>query len=154
VEEPQISTADYDGDVGGELPEGQQAGILGNSLFRHFVLYLDYNRQQVIVEKGEDFRKDFPLDRSGLSLWRPEAAGPCEVLYASPGTPADEAGFHEGDVVVAINGIGVDHFGGLVELRALLREEPGAEYAFVVERDGEAMECALVLRDLYEDSRE
>jgi hypothetical protein len=152
VEEPRIATANYDLDVEGELLEGQQVGSLGNSLFRHFVLYLDYDRQQVIVEKGQDFGKDFPVDKSGLSLWRPEEA--CEVLYASPSTPANEAGFREGDVVVTINGIGIDHFDGLLAIRALLAEEPGTEYAFVVERDGETMELALVLRDLFEGNEE
>ncbi|MCK4409920.1 MAG: PDZ domain-containing protein, partial [Candidatus Eisenbacteria sp.] len=72
----------------------------------------------------------------------------CEVLYASPGTPADEAGFQEGDTVLTINGIAVDHFGGLLSLRAMLREEPGTEYVFEVERDGKLKELRLVLRDL------
>lgn len=148
VEKPEISRADYDLDAQGDLLEGQIAGNLGNTLFRHFVLYLDYDRQQVIVEKGEDFGKHFPADMSGLSLWRPEEA--CEVLYASPGTPADEAGFREGDVVASINGIAVEHFDGLIALRALLAAEPGTEYVFGVERDGEPMELTLTLRDLYE----
>jgi C-terminal processing protease CtpA/Prc len=150
VERPQISTADYNVNVERELSEGQIAGNLGNSLFRHFVLYLDYDGQKVMVEKGEDFGKDFPTDMSGLSLWRPEKA--CEVLYVSPGTPAEDAGFREGDVVVAIDGVGADQFEGLVALRALLAEEPGTEYVFVVERDGETVELTLVLRNLFENS--
>lgn len=152
VEGPEISRADYNVDVEGELLEGQQAGNLGNSLFRHFVLYLDYDRQHVIVEKGGDFGKDFPTDMSGLQLWRPEEA--CEVLYVSPGTPADDAGFREGDIVVSIDGTGVDHFGGLIAFRALLTEEPGTEYVFAVERDGETIELTLVLRDLYGGNEE
>ncbi|MBN2172293.1 MAG: aspartyl protease family protein [Candidatus Krumholzibacteriota bacterium] len=150
VEEPVIASANCKMDAGGELREGELAGNLGNSLFRHFVLYLDYDRQQVIVEKGENFGKDFPVDMSGLQLWRPEEA--CEVLYVSPGTPAEEAGFREGDIVVSIDGTGVDRFGGLVALHALLIEEPGTEHAFVVDRDGETVALRLVLRDLFESS--
>jgi hypothetical protein len=152
VEGPVISAADFNPDVERELQEGQLAGNLGNSLFRHFVLYLDYDRQRVIVEKGENFGTDFPEDRSGLQLWRPDEA--CEVLYVSPGTPADEAGFREGDVVVTIDGTGVADFGGLVALRTLLREEPGTEYAFVVGRDGQTRELTLVLRDLFKGKEE
>jgi hypothetical protein len=152
VERPEISTADFDLDAETELVEGQIAGNLGNTLFRHFVLYLDYVRQQVIVEKGEDFGKDFPTDRSGLQLWRPEYA--CEVLYASPGTPADEAGFREGDIVVAINGVDIDRVGDLLEIRELLREEPGTAHVFDIDRDGETMELTLVLRDLHEGGEE
>ncbi len=73
----------------------------------------------------------------------------CEVLYASPGTPAEDAGFREDDVVLTINGIDVERFGGLLELRAMLREEPGTEYLFEVERGGKRKELRLVLRDLF-----
>jgi S1-C subfamily serine protease len=73
------------------------------------------------------------------------------VLYVSPGTPAEEAGFREGDIVVAIDGTGIDQFDGLVALKALLTEEPGTEYVFLVERGEETMEITLVLRDLFED---
>ena len=146
IEKPRISMAGYDERTEGAFAGHERTGNLGNTLFRHFVLYLDYENQQVIVEKGDDFGTEFPWDRSGLQLWRPDEA--CDVLYVSPGTPAEDAGFQEGDSVLTINGIAVDHFGGLLSLRALLREEPGTEYLFEVERDGKRKELRLVLRDL------
>ncbi len=147
VERPMISMAGSDGEVAGGFSGGELVGNLGNTLFRHFVLYLDYKNQQVVVEKGDDFETEFPWDRSGLQLWRPEEA--CEVLYVSPGTPAEDAGFQEDDVVLTINGIDVERFGGLLEFRAMLREEPGTEYLFEIERDGKREELRLVLRDLF-----
>jgi len=147
VERPMISMAGSDGEVKGGFSGGELVGNLGNTLFRHFVLYLDYENQQVVVEKGDDFETEFPWDRSGLQLWRPDEA--CEVLYVSPGTPAEDAGFQEDDTVLTINGIDVERFGGLLEFRAMLREEPGTEYAFEVERDGKRKELKLVLRDLF-----
>ena len=146
VDRPRISMVGSDGEMTGAFSGGELVGNLGNTLFRHFVLYLDYENQQVIVEKGDDFGTEFPWDRSGLQLWRPEEA--CEVLYVSPGTPADEAGFHEGDTVLSINGIDVERFGGLLEFRTMLREEAGTEYLFEIERDGKREELRLVLRDL------
>lgn len=147
VERPMISVAGSDEEMKGGFSGGELVGNLGNTLFRHFVLYLDYKNQQVVVEKGDDFETEFPWDRSGLQLWRPAEA--CEVLYASPGTPADDAGFQEDDIVLTINGIDVEHFGGLLELRAMFREERGTEYLFEVERDGKLKELRLVLRDLF-----
>ena len=146
VDRPRISMVGSDGEMTGAFSGGELVGNLGNTLFRHFVLYLDYENQQVVVEKGEDFGTEFPWDRSGLQLWRPEEA--CEVLYVSPGTPADEAGFHEGDTVLSINGIDVERFGGLLEFRTMLREEAGTEYLFEIERDGKRKGLRLVLRDL------
>ena len=152
VEEPEISRSYFGADARSELREGQKAGNLGNSLFRHFVLYLDYYNQQIIVEKGDNFGKRFPKDRSGLGLWRPDEA--CEVLHVAPGTPAEEAGLREGDVLVAVNGTGVDEYGTLVELRELLAGEAGTEYTFTVERDGQELELTLLLRDLFDEVRE
>jgi len=126
VERPMISVAGSDEEMKGGFSGGELVGNLGNTLFRHFVLYLDYENQQVVVEKGDDFETE-----------------------ASPGTPAEDAGFQEDDVVLTINGIAVDHFGGLLELRAMFREEPGTEYLFEVERDGKRKELRLVLRDLF-----
>ena len=130
----------------GAFSGSELVGNLGNTLFRHFVLYLDYGNQKVIVEKSDDFDTEFPWDRSGLQLWRPDEV--VEVLYVSPGTPADEAGFQEDDTVLTINGIGVQHFGGLLEFRAMLREEAGTEYIFGIEREEEHRELKLILRDL------
>jgi hypothetical protein len=147
METPRISMAGYDERTEGAFAGHERMGNLGNTLFRHFVLYLDYENQQVVVEKGDDFGTEFPCDRSGLQLWRPDEA--VVVLYASPDTPADEAGFEEDDVVLTINAIDVDHFAGLLSLRAMFREEPGTEYLFEVERDGKRKELKLVLRDLF-----
>ena len=146
METPRISMAGYDERTEGAFAGHEKTGNLGNTLFRHFVLYLDYENQQIVVEKGENFGTEFPWDRSGLQLWRPDGA--CEVLYVSPGTPAEDAGFQEDDTVLSINGIDVDHFAGLLSLRAMLREEAGTEYSFEVVRDGKRKELKLVLRDL------
>jgi hypothetical protein len=143
---PRISSAGHDENVEGAFAGGELVGNLGTTLFRHFVLYLDYERQQVIVEKGDDFETEFPWDRSGLQLWRPDEV--VEVLYVSPGTPAEEAGFAEGDTVLSINGIGVESFGGLMALREMFRADVGTEYDFEVERDGESRTLTLVLREL------
>lgn len=147
VVRPFISIAGVGADVTGAFAETEKIGNLGNTLFRHFVLYLDYENQQVIVERGDDFDREFPWDRSGLQLWRPDGEE-IEVLFVPNGTPAAEAGFREGDAILAVNGIDVEHLGGLTSLRALLREDPGTEYVFRIAREGTESELKLVLREL------
>lgn len=122
-------------------------GILGYDTFRHLVLYLDYARQKVIVERGRDYGTEVPLDRSGLTLWRSEA-GEVEVFHVSPRTPADEAGFQKGDVVVAINGIGAGALKGLPEIRDLLEAGVGTTYEFRILRGGESIDLEITLRDI------
>lgn len=131
----------------GAFSRSELIGNLGNRLLRNFVIHLDYERQQVIFEKGEDFAREFPPDRSGLQLWRPEGDD-VVVLFVAPGTPADRAGLREGDVVLAINDIGVEHLGGLFALRELMRADSGTKYEIDVLREGRQKKHKLKLDDL------
>ena len=72
-----------------------------------------------------------------------------EVMFVSPNTPAEKAGFEEGDILRTINRIDVDHFAGLIAIRELLAYEAGTEYEFEVLRDDELLNVSLRLEDLY-----
>jgi hypothetical protein len=144
IDDPWLSVPPAE--VAGALGASDVTGNLGNSIFEHFVLYLDYERQQVIVEKGDHFDAHSAHDMCGLSVWQPE--GVPAVLFVAPGTPAEEAGFAEGDVIRTINGIGVDAFGGVIAIRQLLRAEAGTVYSVGISRDGKRMEFTLELREL------
>jgi hypothetical protein len=135
------------GEVKGAFGSADVTGNLGNDFLRRFVLTLDYVDQKVIVERGADFDHVFPRDRSGLALWRPED-DEIRVLFASPGTPADRAGFRENDVVVSVNGIPVGQLDGLSAFRELTRAAAETEYTVTVERDGKTLDLRLVLEDL------
>jgi len=145
LEEPLISTPLQ---TGGALGSTEGTGNLGNSVLRHFLLYLDYERQQVILEEGADFGKDFPSDKSGLAL-SVNDNDDIEVFYVSPGTPADRARFQQGDIVRSVNGIPVELIDGVIAMRELLKAEIGTEYRFEVEREGAEKYIKLKLRDLF-----
>jgi len=125
----------------------ERLGILGNDIYRNFVLYIDYAREQIIVEPGAEFNGDFPIDRSGLQLMRGDG-GDIVVLFVADGTPAAKAGFREGDVVSAINGIGVEHLDGVIAIREMLKGKPGTKLTFSVTREGKAKDLTLVLAKL------
>jgi len=133
--------------VAGAFGATDELGNLGSTLFRHFVLYLDYDEQRVIFEEGDDFGTVFPRDGGGVQFWRPEEE--IEVLFVSPGTPAESAGFREGDVLRTVNGVDVGEFGNLRDLREILRDPPGTTHTFGVERDGSAETIALTLAELF-----
>ncbi len=134
--------------TGGALGSTEGMGNLGNSVLRHFVVYLDYERQQVILEEGADFGKDFPSDKSGLGLSLNDD-DEIEVLYVSPGTPADRARFQEGDIIRSVNDVPVELIDGVIALRELLRAEAGTEYRFEVEREGTNRYVKIKLRNLF-----
>ena len=124
-------------------------GVLGNTLFRHFVLYVDYANERVILEKGEKFNHSWPRDHSGLQVAWTAEGGRIEVTYVSPDTPAEEAGFDKGDIVISLNGIPVEHLDGLIAIREMLKAEPGTRYEFKVDRSDNEKRLTLDLEELY-----
>ncbi|UCE17190.1 MAG: aspartyl protease family protein [Gemmatimonadota bacterium] len=132
----------------GAFRRRELTGNLGNSLFRHFVLYLDYERQQVIIERGDNFEHVFPRDKSGLQLVLREDED-VEVVFVAQDTPAAKAGFQKGDIITAINSIETKYLGGLLAVRDLLSKEKGTKYTVTLSRDSELKEMTLKLQDLY-----
>ena len=124
-----------------------QIGVLGNSLFRNFVLYCDYAGERIIVEKGENFNRPWPMDKSGLQIaWSHDRK--IEVSYVSPDTPADKANFVRGDLIQSINGVDAGLFNGIIAIRELLKADPGTKYEFVVDRAGKEQRLTLKLAEL------
>ena len=122
-------------------------GILGNTLFRNFIVYCDYLDERVILEKGDNFNREFPVDHSGLQIIRGENGG-YEVQYVSENTPADKAGFRTGDVLKSINGVDVEYFEGITAIRDLLKSKPGTKFSFTINRDGRDKDIKLKLAKL------
>ena len=123
-------------------------GNLGNTLFRHFVIYLDYKRQRIIVEKGRDFDRQFPGDKSGLQVVLTDK-NEIAVFFVSPNTPAEKAGFRKGDIIPSINGTDVKSMGGIIPVRQLFKKDAGTQYRISVLRQGKKEELKLVLRNLH-----
>ncbi|MEZ5358614.1 MAG: aspartyl protease family protein [Candidatus Zixiibacteriota bacterium] len=131
----------------GAFGSGEITGNVGNTLFEHFIMYVDYKNHKVILEKGDNFDKKMPRDNSGLGIRFID--GEYVVGFVSPGTPADKSGFKANDAIVKINGLPAKAFGGLAEIRELFDAEPGTEYKIVVNRDGTSKELIIKLKDLF-----
>ena len=135
-------------EVQGGFNESEMSGNIGNSLLRHFIVYLDYPGQRIIVEKGKDFRKVFQQDKSGLQALINDSSE-VYVSFVSDKTPASKAGFKEGDIILAVNGIPVELLDGLEALGKLRTAAVGTEYKFKIKRDGSEKELKLKLENLY-----
>ena len=102
----------------------------------------------MILEKGKDFERKFPADKSGLLIGRNDDGLP-EIVFVAPGTPADKAGFVNGDIILKIDGTDAGSFDGMIGVRNLFLEEAGKEYNIEVIRAGSKHELKLVLEDLF-----
>ena len=148
IEDPIIGMPTESGE--GAFHSGELTGNIGNSLLRHFVIYLDYKRGQVIVEKGDDFGTRFPSDNSGMQVQYTDD-GQVQIYYVAKGTPGDKAGFEPNDIIVSVNGIELEQLDGLIAVRRLFRYEQGIELKFCVEREGQIKKLKLKLRDIHSD---
>ncbi len=131
----------------GAFADKRYVGNLGNSVLKHFVLYLDYQNQRIILEKGDDYGRNFPRDKSGLALWDTEEG--VEIFFISPGTPSDRAGIKKGDLILAIDGKDIKSFETLSEIREIFRSNEGTKICLKVKRGDEILDIDLVLEELY-----
>lgn len=131
----------------GAFSSKELMGNLGNTLFRYFVLYLDYKDQQLIIEKGGDFDRRFPEDKAGCQLWLDDR-GQYEVRNVPAGTPAEKAGLAKGDIIKSINNIGIDSFGGYFAVAELFKADAGTKYDLLIERNGVEKRLKLELKEL------
>ncbi|MDH4211658.1 MAG: aspartyl protease family protein [candidate division WOR-3 bacterium] len=145
IKDPWIGTPHEEGT--GVFASETVIGNIGNSFLSNFVLYLDYNGQRVILEKGNDFGVELPRPKSGLQFYYNDE-NDVEVVFISPGTPAEDAGFQKGDIIKSVNGIGVQYYDGVIALRELMRADAGTTYTIEILRGDKSLVKKLTLKDL------
>ena len=146
IENPIVSTPLEKGQGGFGYTD--LTGNIGNTLLRHFVLYLDYKREQVIVEKGDDLLRIFPHDNSGMQLENTED-DEVRVIFVADNTSAADAGLRIGDVLLTIDGVGMEKVGGVLGVKKLLYGQPGTTLMIKINREDGQSDVSLTLRDLY-----
>jgi PDZ domain/Aspartyl protease len=78
---------------------------LGSNILRRFKVIIDYPQQRIILEPNSHFHDPFEADASGLEL-KAEGTDFRTILVRGivPGSPAEESGLKENDVVMSIDG--------------------------------------------------
>lgn len=95
-------------DVGGAFDTQRQAGNLGTGILNRFRVVFDYAYDRLWLEPGAGFAEPLPRDRAGLQFERDGAE--LVVDFVAPGSPAQAAGWVEGERVRALDGepVGVE----------------------------------------------
>jgi hypothetical protein len=115
----------------------QLAGLIGNDLLRRFNLILNYDRSEIYILPNTAFDQPFDYSYSGVSIAL--IGGKIVVTDVMPESPAEKAGFREGDMVLAVNG---DTKQDLQVYQGLLRTI-GPRVKVLVQRDGGAAMLSL-----------
>ena len=79
----------------------QVSGLIGNDLMRRFTVILNYNQREIFVKPNSFFRDSFDYSYTGLGIYLVDRK--ITILDIMKDSPAERAGLHLGDVIVAIN---------------------------------------------------
>ncbi|MFH2035768.1 MAG: aspartyl protease family protein [Candidatus Zixiibacteriota bacterium] len=135
-------------DVVGGFGASETNGNIGNTFLRHFILYLNYDKQEIILEKGDDFDREFSPGRAGLQVMY-DSDNNFEVVFVANGTPAHKAGFMKGDILKAINNIDVECFKDLQSISKIMMADAGTRLTIKIDRGGIEKTIKLKLQDIY-----
>jgi hypothetical protein len=76
-------------------------GLIGNDILRRFNVVLNYGKQEIFIKPNSRYRDSFDYAYSGLGIYL--INNEVTVLDVMKGSPAEKAGFQEGDVVIGMN---------------------------------------------------
>ncbi|KAA2244962.1 signal protein PDZ [Chitinophaga agrisoli] len=76
-------------------------GMIGNDLLRRFNLFLNYPKKEIYLLPNTHYRDPFDYSYTGLILYLID--GRIEITDIIKNSPAEKAGIHKGDIILAIN---------------------------------------------------
>jgi hypothetical protein len=124
-------------------------GLIGNLILERFDVVIDFVGQKLYLKPNKNYNKDFEYDKSGLTFF---AFGPnlrqYYVKYVMEQSPAAEAGFMEGDVIVGIGRWSYKWY-SLNKLNRIMSGKAGTTIKLKIKRDGKILKKEFDLRSLF-----
>lgn len=104
-------------------------GLIGNDLLRRFNIIINYGQRDMHLTPNTHFKDEFDYSYTGLGLY--QYGDVVEVGDVMPGSPAEEAGFRSGDVLLSVN----NNMSNNIQSYKNLMQTPGTKINIVVLRD-------------------
>jgi hypothetical protein len=117
-------------------------GLLGNDIMRRFNVTLNYPEQQIYIKPNKRYNDSFDYSYSGLGMYLIEGA--ITVTDIMKKSPAEEAGFVQGDIVLGVDN---DLSGNIQSYKTHL-QNAGEKVKVLVSRKGELMVITMKIRSI------
>jgi len=117
-------------------------GLIGNDILRRFNVILNYDRREIMLTPNSHYNDQFDYSYTGLGIYW--VNGQIEVGDVMEDSPAEKAGFRQGDVVIAVN----NDFSANIQTYKNLFQNPGEKIKVIVKREGGLLELAIRVKSI------
>lgn len=117
-------------------------GLIGNDILRRFNVVLNYPEQEIYIRPNKHFLDSFDYSYSGLGMYI--INGAITVTEIMKKSPAETAGFIEGDIVIGVE----NNLSGNIQAYKTLLQNAGAKIKVLISRDGDLKILTIKVRSI------
>lgn len=119
------------------------AGLIGNDILRRFNVILNYERREIHITPNSHYRDPFDYSYTGLGIYWID--GQIEVQDVMKDSPAEKAGFKQGDIIFAVN----NDFSRNMQAYKNLFQNPGERVKVIVKRENTLLQLTLKAKSIF-----
>lgn len=117
-------------------------GLIGNDVLRRFNVILNYDKRDIYLLPNSHYYETFDYSYSGLELYFLNNV--IIVGDVAKGSPAEEAGIKEGDIIVAVN----KNFSQTLNAYKIALQVPNQKVQLIIKRNNELMEINFRVKSI------
>jgi hypothetical protein len=118
-------------------------GLIGNDILRRFNVTVNYPAQEIYIKPNRHYTDSFDYSYTGMSLYLVDGAITVQDVVKK--SPAEEAGFQEGDIVVAVE----NNISSNIQVYKALLQGPGNRVRILIIRKGEPKIMYLRIKSIW-----
>jgi hypothetical protein len=118
-------------------------GLIGNDLLRRFNIVLNYERREIYLTPNSHFSDQFDYSYTGLGIYWIDGA--IRVVDIMKDSPAEKAGFKEGDIVISVG----NNFSNNIQTYKNLLQNLGERVTVIVKRPTGLQELSIKVKSIF-----